>query len=53
MAKINEQKINITLSKLLRDSEEQKSILSDEELAAVIEAIIQLAGNEVLVELED
>ena len=52
MAKINEQKITFTLSKLVRDSEEQAVILDDEMIATLFEAIQEMVGKEVLIELE-
>ena len=39
MAQINEQKISIKLSQLLRDNEDIAAIISDENLMALIEAI--------------
>jgi hypothetical protein len=52
MAKINEQKITIKLSQLVRDSEGEQEIISDENLMALIEAIQAMAGPNVLIELE-
>lgn len=52
MAKINEQKISIKLSQLVRDDEHSNEIISDENLAALIEAIQSMAGPNVLIELE-
>ena len=52
MAKINEQKITIKLSQLVRDSDDGKEIISDENLMALIEAIQAMAGPNVLIELE-
>lgn len=52
MAKINEQKITIKLSQLVRDGETQTDILTDEMLAALLEALQQMAGNNTLIELE-
>lgn len=52
MAKINEQKITFTLSKLVRDNDEQGQILDDEMLAALFQAISEMVGKEVLIELE-
>lgn len=52
MAKINEQKITIKLSQLVRDSDAEKEIISDENLMALIEAIQAMAGPNVLIELE-
>ena len=52
MAKINEQKITIKLSQLVRDSDGEQDIISDENLAALIEAIQAMAGPNVLIELE-
>ena len=52
MAKINEQKITIKLSQLVRDSDGEQEIISDENLMALIEAIQAMAGPNVLIELE-
>jgi hypothetical protein len=52
MAQINEQKISIKLSQLLRDNEDIAAIISDENLMALIEAIQSMAGPNVLIELE-
>ena len=52
MAKINEQRITIKLSQLVRDSDKEQEIISDENLAALIEAIQAMAGPNVLIELE-
>lgn len=52
MAKINEQKITIKLSQLVRDNDSDKEIISDENLMALIEAIQAMAGPNVLIELE-
>lgn len=52
MAKINEQKITIKLSKLIRDDEGTEEILTDELIAALIEAIQEMAGSNTLIELE-
>ena len=52
MAKINEQKITIKLSQLVRDSDCEREIISDENLMALIEAIQAMAGPNVLIELE-
>lgn len=53
MAKINEQKITITLSQLLRDDQTpEKNIVDDENLALLIEAITAMVGPKVMIELE-
>lgn len=52
MAKINEQKIVIKLSQLVRDGDGDKEILTDEMLAALIEALQEMAGSNTLIELE-
>lgn len=52
MAKINEQKIVIKLSQLVRDDETSKDILTNEMLAALIEALQEMAGSNTLIELE-
>lgn len=52
MAKINEQKITFTLSKLIRDKDENGPILDDEMLAMLFTAIQEMVGKDVLIELE-
>lgn len=52
MAKINEQKITFTLSKLVRENAEQEAILDDEMIATLFQAIQEMVGREVLIELE-
>lgn len=52
MAKINEQKITFKLSKLVRDDAEQELILDDEMLATLFQAVQEMVGVEVLIELE-
>lgn len=52
MAKINEQKITITLSKLVRDNDEQYPIMHDEMLATLIAVIQEMIGSETLIEIE-
>jgi|SaaInl5LU_22_DNA_1037371.scaffolds.fasta_scaffold00114_19 hypothetical protein len=52
MAKINEQIINIKLSQLLRDQDEENQIVNDKDLVVLLEALGQIAGNDVLIELE-
>jgi len=53
MAKIHEQKITLTLSQLKRDDEiTGDAILTDENLAAVLEAVQALVGETVLIEVE-
>lgn len=52
MAQINEQKITIKLSKLIRDAEKQDDILTDDMLAALIEALQEMVGTTTLIELE-
>ena len=52
MAKINEQKVVIKLSQLVRDDETSKDILTDEMLAALIEALQEMVGSNTLIELE-
>jgi hypothetical protein len=43
MAQINEQKITFKLSKLIRDNETATSVLTDDMLAALFEAIQEMA----------
>jgi hypothetical protein len=52
MAKINEQKITITVSKLMREKDEQHPILHDEMLATLIAVIQEMIGNDTLIEIE-
>jgi hypothetical protein len=52
MAKINEQKITITLSKLIRDNTEEYSIMHEEMLATLIAVIQEMVGNDTLIEIE-
>lgn len=53
MAKINEQKINIKLSQLLRDHDDATKIVSDDDLVVLLEALGQIVGEGVLIELEN
>ena len=52
MAAANTITITIKLSQLVRDSDGEKEIISDENLMALIEAIQAMAGPNVLIELE-
>lgn len=52
MAKINEQKITITLSKLVRDNTEEHPIMHDEMLATLIAVLQEMIGNDTLIEIE-
>ena len=53
MAKINEQKITIKLSQLLRDDQSNaEHIVDDENLALLLEAITAMVGPKVMIELE-
>lgn len=52
MAKINEQKITIKLSKLVRDVDAETDIISEDMLEALLTAIQEMAGENVLIELE-
>ena len=52
MAKINEQKITITLSKLVRDKDDQHPIMHDEMLATLIAVIQEMIGQDTLIEIE-
>jgi hypothetical protein len=52
MAKIQEETVVIKLSKLIKSSEEQKS-LTNEDFPANLEAIVQeLVGDSVVIEIE-
>lgn len=52
MAKVNEQKVTITLSKLIRDKEEEHPIMHDEMLATLIAVIQEMVGQDTLIEIE-
>lgn len=52
MAKINEQTITFKLSKLVRDNDNVTTILDDEMLAALFEAIQEMVGKDTLIEIE-
>lgn len=52
MAKINEQKITIKLSELLRDDEEVKTVLTDEQLVSLIQGLQETVRKSVMIELE-
>lgn len=52
MAKVNEQKITFKLSELIRDEDPAKPVLSDDNLAVLIEALAEMVGNGVMIELE-
>lgn len=55
MAKIQQQKLIITLSQLKRDTDlddENSPILTDEDLATIVEAMQSFAGDKVLIEIE-
>jgi hypothetical protein len=52
MAKINEQTLTIKLSQLLKNSDPEASILNDEDLAMLIEALKSMVGDAVLIELD-
>lgn len=54
MAKLNEQKITFKLSELLRDSDTAETIISDENMLLLVQALdSMLEGRNVLVELDD
>ena len=54
MAKLNEQRITVKLSQLLRDSEPAETIVSDENTALLLQALeSMLEGKNVLIELDD
>lgn len=52
MAKINEQKITIKLSELVRDDDVSKPVLTDDNLAVLMEALSEMVGKSVMIELE-
>lgn len=52
MAKLNEKVIVVKVSKLLRDSETPGELLSSEIVAQLEEVIKELAGGNVLVEID-
>lgn len=53
MAKIQEKVLTIKLSKLLKDSDPEATILDDETLVQLYQVIQELAGAGVLVEMEE
>lgn len=52
MAKINEQTLTIKLSQLVRDSDQPVTILNDENLSLLLEALTSMVGESILIELE-
>jgi len=52
MARINSTELVLKISKLQRDNEEDETLLSDENIAQLIEVIEQLSVPNVLVELD-
>jgi len=52
MAKINEQQLTFKLSQLLRDDQAEQTIVSDEDLIVLIEALKSMVGEAVLIEME-
>lgn len=52
MAKINEQTLTFKLSQLLRDDDTSQSIVGDEDLVVLIEALKSMVGDAVLIEME-
>jgi hypothetical protein len=52
MAKINQQNLVITLSNLIKDSDAESAILSDDALASLEAVISELAGTGVIVEIQ-
>jgi uncharacterized protein YccT (UPF0319 family) len=53
MAKIQEKQLVIKLSKLLKDSDPEIEILSDETIVQLYQVIQELAGPGTLVEMEE
>lgn len=54
MAKLNEQRITFKLSELLRDSDTAESIVSDENMVLLVQALeSMIEGKNVLIEMED
>ena len=53
MAKLNEQKITLKVSKLLRDTDELEDILPVEVVAQLEQIVSELAGAGVLVEISN
>jgi len=53
MAKINEQRLNIKLSQLLRDQDESSKIVNNDDLDVLLEALGQIVGENVLIELDE
>lgn len=53
MAKIAESVVIIKASQLLKDNDEQTEVLNDETIAALEAVVQELAGDSVLVEIEN
>lgn len=53
MAKIQEKKLVIKLSKLLKDNDPESPILTDETLVQLYQVVQELAGPGTLVEMEE
>ena len=53
MAKIQEKVLVIKLSKLLKDNDQETSILNDETLTQLYAVLQELAGAGVLVEMDE
>lgn len=52
MAKLNQQQITITLSKLLRNNEEEEILLDQKNLEDLLAIMQQLLGEDILIETE-
>lgn len=52
MAKLNQQQITITLSKLLRNNEEEEVILDQKNLEDLLSILQQLLGDDILIETD-
>ena len=53
MAKINEDRIVIKISELLKDSDEGRKLVNPEVVASLQEVIKELVGGNVLIEIEN
>jgi|APGre2960657423_1045063.scaffolds.fasta_scaffold38878_3 hypothetical protein len=52
MAKIQTETVVITFNKLIKDSESEVALLSDEQLAALEQVAQELAGDGIIVEAQ-
>lgn len=52
MAKLLTETITITLSKMIRNDDNEANVLDDETMASLVSVITELAGDGVMVEVE-